>query len=109
MPHFTNSPPHSRHFTIRRGIAGVDATFDIVDRTTGDTIAMVGYWDDDRDAFRVARLFVRALNAFKEHGGELFEAAFLQAVQIEEPITICLTTEAVSAQDSSSTTQREGD
>jgi hypothetical protein len=74
------------HFTIRRGASGVDETYDIVHRESGQVIAWLGFWEADAETKRDAQLVVRALNVFRNRGGHLVEEAFLAAVHSEPDV-----------------------
>ena len=71
------------HFTIRRGTCGVDETYDIVHRKSGQVIAWLSFWDADAETKRDAQLLVRALNVFRDRGGYLVKETFFDAVHCE--------------------------
>jgi hypothetical protein len=73
-------------FSIKRGTAGVDETYDIVHRESGQVIAWLGFWEADAETKRDAQLVVRALNVFRNRGGYLVEEAFFAAVHSEPDI-----------------------
>ena len=78
----TNQLSHS-HFTLRRGTCGVDETYDIVHRDSGQVIAWLSFWEADAETKRDAQLLVRALNTFRDRGGYLVKETFFDAVHCE--------------------------